>query len=288
MASRYTPAYTEETLAVLSRPPWKLVQGIANFRDIGGYPLKDGSGSVRRSFIYRSAEPSRITEEGKILLRDTMKVSHTYDLRSVPELKRMEKETPIIEIEGITRNFVPVFKDVDYSPENVALRFKSYSSGDLTEAYRCILQAGGKTAYRSILSHVLTRPDEPLLIHCTVGKDRTGVITALILLLAGVGEEVIAEEYALTTLGMGSVKEAIWDHLIKQPLFAKGDAEAIQGLENMLSSRKDTMLKTLKIIDEEFGGVRGYLEKQCGFSEEEIEIIRKNIVCDEPPCFPLK
>jgi len=46
-----------------------------------------------------------------------MKVSSTYDLRSIPELKRMEKETPIIEIEGITRNFVPVFKDVDYSPE---------------------------------------------------------------------------------------------------------------------------------------------------------------------------
>ena len=46
-----------------------------------------------------------------------MKVSNTYDLRSIPELKRMEKETPIIEIEGITRNFVPVFKDVDYSPE---------------------------------------------------------------------------------------------------------------------------------------------------------------------------
>lgn len=46
MASRYTPVYTEETLAALSRPPWKLVQGIANFRDIGGYPLKDGPGSV--------------------------------------------------------------------------------------------------------------------------------------------------------------------------------------------------------------------------------------------------
>jgi len=46
-----------------------------------------------------------------------MKVSSTYDLRSIPELKRMEKETPIIEIEGITRNFVPVFRDVDYSPE---------------------------------------------------------------------------------------------------------------------------------------------------------------------------
>ncbi|RPB05294.1 hypothetical protein L873DRAFT_1798296 [Choiromyces venosus 120613-1] len=288
MAARNTPVYTEETLAALSRPPWKLVQGIPNFRDIGGYPLKDGSGSVRREFIYRSAEPSRITDEGKILLRDTMKVSDTYDLRSMPELKRMEKETPIIEIEGITRNFVPVFMDIDYSPEKVALRYKSYSSGDLTEAYRSILQAGGKSAYRSILSHILTRPDEPLLIHCTAGKDRTGIIVALILLLAGVEEEVIAEEYALTTLGMASVKKAIWDHLIQQPLFAKGDAEAIQGLENMLSSRKETMLKTLKIIEEEFGGAKVYLEKECGFSKEDIETIRKNIVCDEPSCFPLE
>ena len=131
----------------------------------------------------------------------------------------------------------------------MALRFQSYSSGDLTEAYRCILQAGGKTAYRSILSHILTRPDEPLLIHCTVGKDRTGVITALILLLAGVDQEVIAEEYALTTLGMESVKEAIWDHLIKQPLFAKGDAVAIQGLENMLSSRCPSLFLTALIGD---------------------------------------
>jgi len=48
------------------------------------------------------------------------------------------------------------------------------------------------------------------------------------------------------------------------------------------------MLKTLKIIDEEFGGVKEYLEKQCGFSEEDVKTIRKNIICDEPPCFPPK
>jgi hypothetical protein len=56
-------------------------------------------------------------------------------------------------------------------------------------------------------------------------------------LLAGVEDDIVAEEYALTTRGMAGVREAIWEHLMRQPLFVKGDEEAVRGVENMLSSR---------------------------------------------------
>ena len=57
-------------------------------------------------------------------------------------------------------------------------------------------------SYRKILLHVRDRPDEPLAVHCTAGKDRTGVLVALVMKIAGVEDGVVAREYALTEVGL--------------------------------------------------------------------------------------
>lgn len=74
----------------LPSPPFVTVAGIQNFRDLGGHPISSSSNhSVKAGIIYRCAEPSKVTEDGI----ETMKglgITHIYDLRSEPEIKRSE------------------------------------------------------------------------------------------------------------------------------------------------------------------------------------------------------
>ncbi len=124
----------------LPTPPFIDVPGVQNFRDLGGYPVSHASEthSVRTSYIYRCAEPSRITPEGLAKLQ-SLGIKYVYDLRSAPEIKKLQEEEgrgEVGEWEGITRVFVPVFGEQDYSPEGIALRFKNYTVGN-AEVFWC-------------------------------------------------------------------------------------------------------------------------------------------------------
>ncbi|KAF8463845.1 protein-tyrosine phosphatase-like protein [Kalaharituber pfeilii] len=155
-----------------------------------------------------------------------------------------------------------------------------YMSGNLQDAYRSILSSD-PTAYRTIFQHLLSPTPAPILIHCTAGKDRTGVICALILLIAGVEEELIAREYALTTTGLETMREVILQYLMKDKNSMRGSGR--ERAENMLSSNAETMLQFIKIVNEEYGGVKEYLSKVLGFTQEEIEEIRMHVVSEEEP-----
>lgn len=80
--------------------------------------------------------------------------------------------------------------------------------------------------YGQILEHLASdsSPPSPILIHCTAGKDRTGIICALILSLCGVEDEIVAHEYSLTDLGLKCRHAEIISHLITEAAF-KGDPE---------------------------------------------------------------
>jgi protein tyrosine/serine phosphatase len=88
-------------------------------------------------------------------------------------------------------------------------------------------------SYRKILLHVANEPTKPLIVHCTAGKDRTGVICALILSLCGVSDELVAYEYSLTEIGLLEFKDMLVEHLAASTAL-KGNR---QGAENMISAR---------------------------------------------------
>jgi hypothetical protein len=119
-----------DTTGFLPSPPFINVAGISNFRDLGGYAVSNSrKHSIRRNFIYRCGEPSRLTLDGICTLR-SLGITHAYDLRSVKEIERSKVtgRGGITEWDGCERVFVPVFSTQDYSPENIALRFKDYAS----------------------------------------------------------------------------------------------------------------------------------------------------------------
>ncbi|KAF5017686.1 hypothetical protein F66182_10360 [Fusarium sp. NRRL 66182] len=256
--------------------PFHPISGLANFRDLGGRPLPIASRpghTIKSGIVFRSAEPSRLTEDGVSALQD-LNISHVYDLRSQPEIERFA--AGVREWPGAQRVFAPVFLEDDYGPEAIAVRFQQYTaegSEGFVQAYRRIWEAG-TASVNTILSH-LAKPDaSPVLIHCTAGKDRTGILCAFILSICGVDDQTIAREYALTEIGLGDFKEELLAKVMESPEL-KANPE---GARRLLGAKPENMLAALEALREQHGSVEQYVVKNCGLSQDDLEQIRKNLV----------
>ncbi|KAF8897784.1 protein-tyrosine phosphatase-like protein [Infundibulicybe gibba] len=269
------PTYVQD---VLSRPPFVTISGVPNIRDLGSYPSTIYPGkSTRPGFIFRSAEVSGITNEGVEQMRD-LGIAKIFDLRSDTEMKRYNSPVPVID--GVEVRWTPVFKTEDYSPEMMAKRFQLYASGKIEafmQLYSQILDHAGPS-FGAILRHIRDKPSEGCLFHCTAGKDRTGLIAAIILKLGGVDNEVIAEEYALTRIGREPSRLMIMERLAKEPYFQSNNEAAM----NMLSCRHETMVAFLKLFEEKYGGAEEYCKKHMGLTDDDLTAIRNNILTPTP------
>ncbi|KAJ4479210.1 protein-tyrosine phosphatase-like protein [Lentinula aciculospora] len=265
------PSYVEE---ILSRPPFVSIEGVINVRDLGGYPSITYPGkSTKPGFIYRSAEVAGITNEGKEQVR-RLGIKKVFDLRSDTEIKKYNSPLPIIE--GVDLLHIPVFQTEDYSPEMMAKRYQLYASGKteaFMELYSQILDHGGP-AFGSILRFIRDHPGDACIIHCTAGKDRTGIMAAILLKLAGVDNAAIANDYSLTRVGREPARAKIMERLAKEPLFASNNEAALI----MFTCREETMLAFLDLLDTKYGGVEEYLKNFTHLSESDIAMIRNGLL----------
>jgi hypothetical protein len=116
-------------------PPFVNIDGLANVRDIGGWPIVDSNGnhgcSVRKGIVYRGPDTSSITDAGMAKLR-ALGVTMIFDLRSKTQIDRAGG---FKKIEGIQWIWCPVFSEEEYTQEKAGLRYQQYSS-DGTEVSR--------------------------------------------------------------------------------------------------------------------------------------------------------
>jgi len=261
----------------LKEPPFVTIDGVLNVRDLGSYQSVDPSFVTKPSLMYRSGEVSGITEEGKSQLK-ALGITHIFDLRSDPEMAKWQ--SPIPQIDGVEVIHAPVFKNEDYSPEVMAKKFKLYSANKteaFMELYTQIMDNAGPS-FRTILRHIRDNPNSGCIFHCTAGKDRTGILAALLLKLAGVDDQTIAEDYALTRVGREPAREKIMARLREEPLFASNNEAAL----NMFSCRSDTMVAFLVLLEEKYSGVEGYLKGVVQLTDEDISAVRTNILTPRP------
>lgn len=141
------------------------------------------------------------------------------------------------------------------------------------ELYTQILDHGG-ASFGIILRHIRDSPNDGCVFHCTAGKDRTGIVAAILLKLAGVNDTLIAEDYALSRVGREPAREMIMSRLSKEPLFASNNEAAL----NMFTCRHDTMLAFLSVLQERYGGVEAYAKHFLSLSDDDIEKIRGSML----------
>src|ERR1700674_2937049 len=167
--------------------------GASNFRDLGGYPGRDGR-AVRWRPIFRSKHLGPLTEADIEVLRP-LGLKSAFDFRGTEE-----RVAAICGLAEIAVHSLPIEPTVVAALRAQLADGVPLSSADaldvMQESYRNYVRYN-TPSFRALFAHLL-EDRAPLVIHCTAGKDRTGFACALILHALGVPDEVISEDYLLT------------------------------------------------------------------------------------------
>ncbi|OAL48638.1 hypothetical protein IQ07DRAFT_82691 [Pyrenochaeta sp. DS3sAY3a] len=245
--SIYTP--------LLSSPPFIPLPSTLNTRDLGLLPSSPiPPGLLYRSGAIHAAAPTTLS---------SLPIKMILDLRTAREQAR--DPTPAI-------------------PGVVNLHFGSAAPPSPVQMADFVAD-GGATAYAAMYIEILDLyapsfraaitwlRDErsPLLFHCTAGKDRTGVLAALLLSLAGASRDVVAFDYALTRVGVEPGREVLLQML---RLWNEEWSAETEGMSEFVQVKGEFVLALLERVDEVYGGVEGYVRDVLGFGEEDVRIVK--------------
>lgn len=267
----------------------KSVPGVENLRDFGGFPVKERKNGARQwvktGILFRSARLDKIPNPLDFAATG---IKQVYDLRTNTEYTSSELYPEgVFKCPGVTVTPAALFSEVAYSPVALAKRWKKYAANAFEKTYSEILEAGAATWFKEMFLWLRDHPDEAMLFHCTAGKDRTGLFAMLVLLLLGVEEDTVAHEYELTTIGYAAERKRVTD--LAEQAFSSGQVDPQfkdmnpRGLNNLLSSRYETMLATIGLLNRKYGGVHHFLENAVGLTRCDMQTIRENLLYDGEP-----
>lgn len=213
-------------------------EGCFNARDLGGLPMADG-GTTKHGAFLRGDTLCELTEDGRrSLLEDGVRT--IVDLRSADELER--EPNPFENIEGVRYEHRPL------NDPGVTSRISQID--DATERYRVMLDENGRRI-AAIMNVIATSP-RAVLFHCFAGRDRTGIIAAILLRLAGVADEAIVADYAISDERLATRYDRWREKL--------NDVQRTR-LDQSIVEADATIRGTLDHLDEKYGGVEAYLLK---------------------------
>lgn len=230
-----------------------------NARDLGGYPTVDGR-YTRWQALVRSDNLCRLTSAGRTALIE-YGVRTIIDLRSPSELAfEPNPFAGYTASDGrLTYHNAPFLDETD--TEGMRALDAASSAREMYELmldrYRILLGV--------ILKAIARAPQGGVLIHCHAGKDRTGIVAALALSLAGVPDEIIIEDFALS----GDYLRPVYDKVVSK---AQDPAEQ-ERLAWQLATEPETMRATLEHLHARYGSVEAYV-RAAGVEQIDIDHIR--------------
>ena len=236
--------------------------GTFNVRDVGGYPA--AGGTVRAGRLLRGDALHRLDDAARALLAG-LPVRTVVDLREDFEA-RLSPDA--LDGTGIAVLRMPVFR----------VTGDSFGQGpeELQAVYDHMVDHCGP-ALAAAVAQVAAEEAQPVLVHCSAGKDRTGIVVALVLSLLGVADEVIAEDYHLTSAYLGEE----FTHAVEQLQAATGLGQRLNG--RALACPPELILGALRRVRDAHGSVEDYLTTH-GVTGEQIAVLRSTLI--EPPGEP--
>jgi protein-tyrosine phosphatase len=220
-----------------------------NFRDLGGYPTSDGR-AVRWSLLYRSDSLAKLAGADWDRFRK-LGVRTVIDLRYPWEIDAGGR---VPEYDGLRYHNL----SIEHRPyDQAALGHDVDTARYLAERYAEVAEDGAGELRRA-LEVIAASLDHPIVMHCSKGKDRTGLLAALVLALVGVAEDDIVADFALTELAADRIV-AQWRaaNQGRTHLWA-GYGRAPDGIMRLF----------LAGLTETYGSVRGYAVDRLGVDDE--------------------
>ena len=237
-------------------------EGTLNVRDLGGHKTEDG-GETKYARVVRADSIRRLTDAGWKALLD-------YGVRTIIDLRTDEErqadppgEMPM-EIEHISLfdEDPLVFMKTD------AVAEAAPDAATATRDVYLIFLESFKRNIAAAIRAVGGAPDGAVVVHCMGGKDRTGLITAFLLHIAGVDNEQIAADYALS-------EERLRPRHEEWFAAAESDAE-LERLKRIAQTPAESILGAFEELERRYGSVEGYL-RAAGVTDDDLVRIRARL-----------
>ena len=237
-------------------------EGCFNFRDIGGYLNQEGK-RVKKGLYFRTGRQDRMSEKDLSWLKE-LKIATQIDLRKPEEVLDQGKGP----LETMGANYI----NIAVIPEGGSDQLSKLvgDTGISGKRYLGYLEFG-PTSWLRLFGILASEDNLPVVLHCTAGKDRTGVSTAFLLSILGVSRDLIEADYLLTNLDTE-----------RQADFIESTVGYPEGYdrESMIRAAGvplDAMKDFLDGVEAKWGSAVEYLEK-IGITQEQMDTIRNHFL----------
>ena len=237
-------------------------EGCFNFRDIGGYLNQDGR-RVKKGLYFRAGRQDRMTDKDLAQLSE-LNISTQIDLRKQEEVLDQGRGP----LEAMGANYI----NIAVIPEGGSDKLNKLvgDTGISGKRYLGYLEFG-PTSWLRLFGILAEEENLPVLLHCTAGKDRTGVSTAFLLSVLGVSRNIIEADYLLTNLDTERQADFIESTIGYPEGYDREKMISIAGVP------QNAMKDFLDGVESKWGSAVEYLEK-IGITQEQMEKIRNNFL----------
>lgn len=242
------------------------LEGAHNFRDLGGYKTADGR-RVKWGKLYRSDHLGGLTKDGQRYL-EMLGIRQVYDLRTFAEVNKTPDRLP----PSVTYVHLPVFAD-DPIDKSAILLQRNHLYSVMFDMYRAGLDARRET-YAGLFGQLTEAENLPAVFHCSAGKDRAGLMSALVLLVLGVPIETIIDDYSLTNLAAEHLISSTRKEIARyRPL-----GLTIKHFYPLLAAPPKLMRRMLQYLTDKYDTVENYLCGEGRLTRGQLEQLRDNLL----------
>lgn len=240
-------------------------EGVRNFRDLGGYGSALG-GRTRWGQVFRADALGQLTVTD-LAAYEQLGLRAVFDLRG--DRERVEEPDPF------ESRHVPLSQPHDERPDVSLIQTAADGERRLRHQYLEIIDTMAPSL-GELLAGLVDPGGLPAVFHCAGGKDRTGIVAALLLRILGVDRDTVLDDYELTRRWRTVEHEP---ELVGRLLDLGFGRDAV---ESMLGSHRSVMAAALDHLDHEHGGVEPYLLGPAGLAAEVIDELRERLVVGDP------
>ena len=245
------------------------ITGIQNFRDLGGYPVYSTDKHVKWGMLYRAAKIDRLGDKAYKELKN-IGIKTIIDLRSKRELSEhipIQKGFEVVHIpiqEGDTEDIVEEIKKEKLSNDTVFQIMKGINR-KLIDDY--------PKAYKEIFDILLDKSSYPVVIHCSNGKGRTGIVAALVLAALGVNEDDIMYDYCLSNDYFDIAGTSRYAYNL--PVSAQ------ESITTLYSAKEEYLEAAKQEIERKYGDIDTYLQVGIGLTQSDLQRLQEILLTND-------
>lgn len=240
-------------------------KSVQNIRDLGGLKNKDGK-EIRKALLLRSGSLNKINGKDMEYLKRNFNLRMIIDLRTDEEVR----EKPDIRIDGVKYMHIPLLdsSELGMSREE-KLHLKDYVDKlpNMEKLYEnLVTNESSVSKLKEAIKTIVNNRDGAVLWHCSAGKDRCGLVAAILLELLDVDIDTIIEDYMLSNVAAEKVAKKY--HFLTK--LTTGDEEIAKKVYEIFVCKRSYLDVALRKMEEKSGSVKDYVINELGISNAEI------------------